>query len=61
MKRKAGTSECDVPNIGVTSSNKAKKPHATITGKAKVFQEEQDWPEYFQSVSASITFFPSDI
>jgi hypothetical protein len=61
MKRKADTSQRDVSNIGTTSSSNedkgVKKPRATTKAKAKALQGEQDWPEYFQSVSASMQSF----
>jgi hypothetical protein len=60
MKRKADASQRDVSNIGTISSNEdkaIKKPRATTKAKAKALQGEQDWPEYFQSVSASMESF----
>jgi len=58
MKRKADTSQRDVSNIGTSNEDKGvKKPRATTKAKAKALQGEQDWPEYFQSVSASMESF----
>jgi hypothetical protein len=61
MKRKANTSEHDAPDIGTMLSNsedkapKTRKPRAAAKDKAKASHNEQDWPEYFQSVGRGLT------
>ena len=59
MKRKANAPDHDAPNIATMPSNNEdkvpKKPRAAAKGKAKVSHNEQDWPEYFQSVSRGLT------
>jgi hypothetical protein len=54
MKRKADTSEHGAPDVSNSEDNAPKKPRAAAKGKAKASPNEQDWPEYFQSVSASM-------
>jgi hypothetical protein len=56
MKRKA-ESESDVPNIGTIFNSAEDKPPKKPKGKAKASQNEQDWPEYFQTVSESTISF----
>ena len=65
MKRKADStsgldidaSESDSGTICNNEEKAVKKPRATTKGKAKASQNEQDWPEYFQTVSESTISF----
>lgn len=53
MKRKAASDE-HVALISNNEDNGPKKLRAA-KGKVKMSQNEKNWPDYFQSVSASMT------